>query len=158
SKYRSEFCDRARTLCERGARDIDLAAAFGVNVSTIYVWKNEFPEFREALNRAKDIADDMVEVALFRRATGYSYDTVKLNIIDGKVVETPVVDQFAPDTTACIFWLKNRRQKEWRDKQELTTEVKMERPYDLALLSQEERDTMRAMLVKAGEKRTTEAG
>ncbi len=29
----------------------------------------------------------------------------------------------APDTTACIFWLKNRKPAEWRDKQDVEMNI-----------------------------------
>jgi hypothetical protein len=33
-------------------------------------------------------------------------------------VYAPYVEHVAPDTTAAIFWLKNRRPDLWRDKQD----------------------------------------
>lgn len=98
SKYRPEFASQAEKLCRLGATNEDIADFFGVAVSCIHRWRDAHPEFRDALKDGKDEADAKVEQALFARATGYK--------------DSP------PDTTACIFWLKNRQPKKWRDKQE----------------------------------------
>jgi len=122
TKYRAEFADQARKLCQLGATDLDIANFFEVAVSTIYAWKITQPEFSEAIKRGKEVADDLVAERLFARATGYSHDAVKIFMPAG--ASAPVyanyVEHHAPDTTAAIFWLKNRRPDEWRDRQELT--------------------------------------
>lgn len=46
---------------------------------------------------------------------GYSYDAVKIFQHNGKPVKVPYVEHVPPDTTACIFWLKNRKPEAWRD-------------------------------------------
>lgn len=60
-----------------------------------------------------------MERSLFARATGYEHDEVDLRVIDKAIVETPIRKYYPPDTTAAIFWLKNRRPGEWRDKQDV---------------------------------------
>ena len=124
SKYEPVMCERARAMAERGAVDAEIAAALGVALSTLYLWRSQFPEFSEALKRGKDVADDMVEGALFRRATGYSQDAVKIMQHEGSPIEVPYVEHHPPDTTAAIFWLKNRRPKEWRDKRDVDLGVR----------------------------------
>ena len=116
SKYDPVMCERARAMAEAGAVDAEIAEALEIGLTTLYRWKAEFREFREALKRGKDVADDIVEAALFRRATGYSHDAVKIMQYEGSPIEVPYVEHHPPDTTAAIFWLKNRRSKEWRDK------------------------------------------
>ena len=122
SSYKPEFAAQAEKLCKLGATDNDIAQFFGVNVVTVWRWKDAHPEFCNALKRGKDVADDLVEQSLFRRATGYSHDAVKIMQDKGAPVVVPYVEHHAPDTTAAIFWLKNRRPEQWRDKvqQELT--------------------------------------
>jgi len=116
SKFRPEFVDQARKLAKLGATDSEAADFFDVAISTIYLWKHERPEFSEALKVGKDEADDRVAQSLYRRALGYSHDAVKIAInADGKVTEAPFTEHYPPDTTAAIFWLKNRRPEEWRD-------------------------------------------
>ena len=57
--------------------------------------------------------------SLFRRALGYDHDDVVVTSYQGDITLTPVVRHYQPDTTACIFWLKNRRPQDWRDAQQL---------------------------------------
>lgn len=118
SKYKPEFVDQAGKLCALGATDIEIADFFGVNAATLYRWKNEHPEFCESLKISKEIADDRVERSLFARANGYEHDEVDIRVVASRVVLTPIRKFYPPDTTACIFWLKNRRPDLWRDKVE----------------------------------------
>jgi hypothetical protein len=105
-------------LAELGATDVEVAEFLEVDERTIYRWKLNFPEFCQALKLGKDAADDRVEKSLYRRALGYSHDAVKI-VADAKTGESlsvPYTEHYPPDTTACIFWLKNRRREQWRDK------------------------------------------
>lgn len=117
--YRPEYVDQAEKLCKLGATDKELADFFDVNPDTIYEWKNKYPEFSESIKKGKDIADAEVADKLFKRATGYSHSAVKIFNNQGKVITAPYTEHYPPDTTAAIFWLKNRQPKKWRDKQEV---------------------------------------
>ena len=119
SKYRPEFVAQSKKLCNLGATDMEVADFFGVNVATLNRWKGEHPEFCASLKAGKASADDRVERSLFSRATGYEHDEVDIRVIMNRIVKTPIRKFYPPDTTAAIFWLKNRRPAEWRDKQEL---------------------------------------
>ena len=119
SKYRPEFVTQAEKLCKLGATDIEIADFFGINVATLKRWKHEYPEFCAAIKAAKVEADDRVERSLFSRATGYEHDEVDIRVVKDRIVKTPIRKFYPPDTTAAIFWLKNRKPAEWRDKQEL---------------------------------------
>jgi hypothetical protein len=119
-KYRADFARQAAKLCELGATDDDLAAFFAVNVRTIGRWKVEHEAFCAALKLGKGAVDDKVERSLYQRAVGYSYDTVKIFTHQGQVIRAEYREHYPPDTTAAIFWLKNRRPEEWRDKQDLS--------------------------------------
>lgn len=118
SKFKPEYASQAEKLCKLGATDADIAEFFGLNVATIYRWKHDYPEFCEALKRGKEIADNLVEQRLFQRATGYSHDDVHVSNYQGEIKLTPLVKHYPPDTVACIFWLKNRKPEQWRDKQD----------------------------------------
>lgn len=118
SKYKPEYVNQARKLCQLGATDQELADFFEVSLSTLNLWKIQHPEFSESLKSGKEQADDRVEHALYCRAMGYSHEDTDIRVIDGKVEMTPVIKHYPPDTTAAIFWLKNRRPAEWRDKVE----------------------------------------
>jgi len=120
SKYKPEFAEQARKLCVLGATDLDIANFFEVDARTIYRWKAEFEEFRQSLKRGKDEADDLVEQRLFQRATGYTHDAVRIFMPKDadEPVYAPYIEHHAPDVTAAIFWLKNRRPEQWRDRHE----------------------------------------
>lgn len=119
TKFKPEFIEQAEKLCKLGATDIEVADFFKVEVRTIYRWKAENQAFCQSLKAGKAEADDRVERSLFARATGYEHDEVDIRVIEGKVVKTPIRKIYAPDTTACIFWMKNRKPDAWRDKQEV---------------------------------------
>lgn len=120
TKYREEFVPQAQKLCQLGATDQEIADFFEVEVRTIYRWKAEHDDFCQALKAGKEVADERVERSLFQKAIGYEQEEVKIFMPSGS--ENPVYAPFraklAPDTTAAIFWLKNRRPDLWRDKTE----------------------------------------
>lgn len=116
TKYDPAFVEQARKLAALGATDREAAEFFEVNEATLHRWKHEHPEFCESLKVGKEAADARVEQSLYRRALGYSHDAVKIAInASGEVTEAPFTEHFPPDTTAAIFWLKNRDPKRWRD-------------------------------------------
>lgn len=116
SSYKPEFVGQAQKLCELGATDSDIANFFEVDVRTIYRWQSEFPAFCHALKLGKHNSDERVERSLYHRAIGFSHEAVKIFCSkDGAVTQVPYVEHVPPDTTACIFWLKNRRKDNWRD-------------------------------------------
>lgn len=117
SSYKPEFAKQAEKLCLLGATDIEMADFFEVALSTISKWKHDYPEFSEALKAGKALADERVERSLYQKAVGYTFEAVKIFMpagADGPVY-APYREHVPPDTTACIFWLKNRRQQQWRD-------------------------------------------
>lgn len=118
SKFKPEYVEQARKLCRLGATDIEIADFFEVDVRTVYRWKAENEEFCQALKIAKSEADERVERSLFARANGYEHDEVDIRVVAGGIVQTPIRKYYPPDTTAAIFWLKNRKPAEWRDKVE----------------------------------------
>lgn len=128
--YDPSFDERAAELCEGGAKDEELAEAFDVSVRTINRWKVANPTFRHAIKDAKSVADERVKRSLYHKALGVEYEEmqpIKLKRVkyeDGKrvseeeFVELVPVKKFVPaDTTAGIFWLKNRQSQHWRDVQ-----------------------------------------
>jgi len=117
--YRQEYNDLAYKYCLLGASDKDLADFFYVEESTINNWKIAHTEFMESIKRGKELADANVASRLYSRATGYEQKTDKIFQFQGNPVIVPTVEHIAPDTTAAIFWLKNRRPKDWRDKQDI---------------------------------------
>lgn len=119
--YEEAFAKQAKKLCQLGATDQELADFFEVDVRTIYRWKHDHDEFCQALKGGKDIADERVERSLYQRAIGYEQEEVKIFMPGGAAepVYAPFRAKVAPDVTAAIFWLKNRRAADWREKQEV---------------------------------------
>jgi len=117
--YRLEFCQRAADLCLHGATDFEVAQEFDVSVRTLYRWKAEHPEFRQALKVGKDLSDDRVEASLYHRAVGYSYNAIKIMQNNGAPVIVPYVEHVPPDPGAMSLWLSNRRREDWKIKQAL---------------------------------------
>ncbi|MGX2944208.1 helix-turn-helix domain-containing protein [Enterococcus alishanensis] len=103
-----------------GLTDEQIAENIGIRRPTLYAWKKSYPDISDALKRGKEVIDRQVENALLKRALGYEYkETTQELTNDGMMITKIVTKQQVPDTTAQIFWLKNRKPKEWRDKQEV---------------------------------------
>lgn len=107
------------TLLEGWARDgltdEQIANNIGISRSTLFEWRKNHQDISNALKKGKEVVDIEVENALLKRALGYNYDEITY---ENGVETKRVTKQVAPDTTAQIFWLKNRRKTQWRDKVE----------------------------------------
>jgi len=119
SKYNEGMNKIVKSLTAKGCTDKQLAIFFGVDERTITNWKKQFPLFFLSLKTGKKMIDAEVEASLFQRAIGYSLPDVHISSYEGEITITPIVKHFPPDTTAQIFWLKNRKPKQWRDKQDI---------------------------------------
>lgn len=118
SSYLPEYAEQAEKLCKLGATDKEMADFFGVSEQTLNAWKHAQPDFLESLRSGKMLADANIAARLYSRAMGYTHEAVKIAVSPtGEHHQVPYVEHYAPDTTAAIFWLKNRRPDQWRDKQ-----------------------------------------
>jgi len=123
--YSPKLCDDAKRLLKLGATDMEVADFFGVEVMTLYRWKNTYPDFCYAMSRSKDDADESVVVSLYRRATGYTHRATKIFMPAGatKPVYAPYQEHVPPDVGAAFKWLANRRPNEWRETHEVVATV-----------------------------------
>lgn len=119
-----------------GLTDEQIANNLGISKDTFYKYKKEHTDFSDSLKRGKEIVDYQVENALLKRALGYQYkETTTERVYNTKkekyemVVTKEVVKEVQPDTTAQIFWLKNRKPKEWRDKQQIEHSGEINNPF-----------------------------
>ncbi|TSP11447.1 helix-turn-helix domain-containing protein [Cupriavidus campinensis] len=116
TSYKAEYAEQAFKLCLLGATDAEMADIFGVTEQTLNNWKTSHPEFFESIKSGKAAADANVASRLYQRAMGYTHPAVKIVVVGGEIKHKPYTEHYPPDTAAGIFWLKNRRKKDWRDK------------------------------------------
>ena len=103
-----------------GLTNEQIAKNIGVNPKTIYDWMNKEPKIKQALKKGKEVVDLEVENALFKRAIGYTITIMEQKIDKDGMVHDVIRDVHVPgDVTAQIFWLKNRKKHDWRDKVEV---------------------------------------
>lgn len=125
------------TLVEGWARDgltnEQIADNLGIGKTTFYRMIKEHSELLEHLKKGKEVIDYEVENALLKRALGYKYEEKTYESIYNKELDMytekltkRVTKQVVPDTTALIFWLKNRKPKQWRDKVDIEGESNKE--------------------------------
>lgn len=107
-----------------GLTDEQIAKNIGIKRTSLYEWKKKYPDISDALKKGKEVVDRAVENALLKRALGYSYTETTKELVGTKMIVTKeVVKEVQPDTTAQIFWLKNRRSDIWRDRKDLEAKV-----------------------------------
>lgn len=99
-----------------GLTEEQIAHNMGIGTKTLYNWKNKHLPILHALKKGKEVVDRIVENALFKSAIGFEYEEDSITN-KGEVVR--VTKYQNPNTTAQIFWLKNRKPHKWRDKQHL---------------------------------------
>jgi hypothetical protein len=138
-----EEVENKLTLVTAWARDgltnEDICKNLGINVATLYRYKQIHGELCEALKNGKEIIDVTVENALYKRTQGFRYDEVtkeNMPVYDdeGKLVgyelkiTKVITKEVLPDPVSCFFWLKNRRKDQWRDKREIENVVEVKVP------------------------------
>lgn len=132
-KYQEWLTEEGLLQLEAWARDglteEQIAHNMGISRKTLYEWKSKYSDICDTLKRGKEVVDIQVENALLKRALGYSYKEVTrekiFNLETGQYELMPtkeVTKEVVPDTTAQIFWLKNRRPDMWRDKKDVSVE------------------------------------
>lgn len=134
-KYAEWLTDDALKKLEAWARDgltdEQIAARMGISVSTLYEWRKKYSEISESLKKGKEVVDIEVENALLKRALGYTYDEVTHERVGDQMVPVKIVKkEMPPDTTAQIFWLKNRKPEQWSDKKDETGNIEVTVKYD----------------------------
>lgn len=126
SSYKEEYADQAHKLALLGLTDEEMAEFFGIGITTINRWKKDYPEFQKSLKAGKVVADANVVTKLYRRATGYDYDETSTTRKGRRTICEKHTSKHQPaDTTAAIFWLKNRQPDKWRDRKEVEANVNL---------------------------------
>lgn len=121
TEYQQSYNEQAYKLCLLGATDKELGDFFNVSEQTINTWKEKHPEFLESLKSGKVEADARVARSLYKKAVGGYLVASQKAFVDrnGEEHVIDVQDEMPPDTTAAIFWLKNRQPDKWREKNEI---------------------------------------
>ena len=106
-----------------GLTDEQIAHNVGIAPRTLYRWKDKYEQISQALKKGKEVVDREVENALFKSAIGFEYEETKIikekdDMGRDRTRVEKTKKRVPPNVTAQIFWLKNRKPKEWRDRQE----------------------------------------
>ena len=155
SKYETHVKDKLILIegwARNGLTDEQIAKNLGINIATFYRYKNNYNEFCESLKKGKEVIDTEVENALLKKSLGFKEEVRKAFKIkrveyheNGKkkleyeeIIYAEDEIYIPPDTTAQIFWLKNRRPIDWRDKRDVEVSGSMEMNNPLSGLTTEE--------------------
>jgi len=151
-QFRDKYIHIVFHLCLLGATKEQIAKAFDVNIKTIDAWVDKVPDFKEAIQKGRDLADARVAHALFQSAIGYSCKetTVLTNKIrefneKGKVIRettepliVETVKNYPPNAMAAIKWLSARQPEKWSEKVQIESRLTIENQIDLSMFSLDE--------------------
>lgn len=119
-----------------GLTQEQIAKNMDISLSTFKEWKNKYPAISAVLKIGREQADYVMENSLYKKGTGFSVrvrkpiklKTVEYNREGKKIKEQEKIEYaeydeyYPPDVTAQIFWLKNRKPDDWRDRREAPPE------------------------------------
>lgn len=114
--------------CRNGLTDIDICKNLDIGKDAFIEYKKTYSELSDILKLNKEVVDTQVENALLKAAMGYTIDE---HTYEGGELTKTVVKEVAPNTTALIFWLKNRNKEAWRDTQNIDHSGKLALDVDI---------------------------
>lgn len=115
--YKPEMNEQVRKLALLGCTDDEIAGVLGVQPATLYNWKQQYPAFLESINDGKIAADAEVATRLYDRAVGQVVFTEKqFKNSEGEYEVVRLHQRVPSDPTAARFWLSNRQQDKWRNR------------------------------------------
>ncbi len=139
--YNPNFAEKAYKLALLGADERMFSIVFDVPTDAIKLWKENFPEFREAILRGQTEADANVAYALYKNATGYYYEEDVIVSFKGQSDVVRVKKYKKPDSWAANKWLEKRQKDKWAAGEKINvkkeTNIHIDK-MDLSLLSNEE--------------------
>ena len=118
TRFNEEVKRQCELLARAGWTDAQMSELIGITEQTFNNWKLKNVKFFESLKDWKAEADHSVERSLYERACGFQCPEDKIFNDNGTALIVPTIKHYPPDTTAIIFWLKNRQPNKWRDKKE----------------------------------------
>jgi hypothetical protein len=108
------YPELAFKYCLLGATDVELCELFDIAVQTLAAWRAEHPLFDRSIVEGRNVADAEVAHSLYRCATGYTREAVKIFQFQGVPVVVPYTEYYAPDVGAAKHWLGVRQRVKWR--------------------------------------------
>lgn len=134
AKYDSKYHPQiVKFMCRAGMIDTEIQKELGIAKQTFYTWRKKYPEFDEACRTSKNFVDSLVEDSLLKNALGYEAEEEKvITQIDAETGEEKLFKReiirkhIKGDTTAQIFWLKNRQKDRWSDVKKLDVNANVE--------------------------------
>lgn len=113
-----DICDKAESLAAKGLNMKQIANVLGMGRSTLFDKKARFQEFSDAIKRGQDKGVAVVVNALFEKAKGETlFEDKVVKDKDGGEKVIQISRKLSADTTACIFFLKNRG--DWKDSRDV---------------------------------------
>jgi len=124
SKYYiiQENIEKIKEWARAGFTNEEIYKSLKLSKDTFYQYLKKYPDFSDTLKNEKSIADYVAVQSLYKRVTGYEYteehteyitDDKGKKILGVKSLKK-VKKQIAPDVTAQIFWLCNRKRDIWK--------------------------------------------
>lgn len=107
---------KAESIAALGGTNEQIAKALGIGDGTLKQMRRDHPDLNAAILGGKDQADLQIVGSLFNRAKGIGRCPHCRKAILG----------LGGDTTAAIFWLKNRKPEEWRDRHDVNNSGKVD--------------------------------
>jgi hypothetical protein len=122
TKYKPEYDELAHNYRLLGATNETLGDFFSVTRRTIQNWIATHRDFADAVYRGRAVADGVVVRSLFERAKGFSHQVTRTTLYRGEERTVTNTVSYPPDTTACMFWLRNRQRQYWQARAEAPPE------------------------------------
>ncbi len=128
--YEADFPERAERFAKMGMIDTEICTQLGISKTVYYEYQQKYPEFAEAIKRGKKPINELAEEAFLKNVLGFEYEEKQseMNVDkDGNATVAKVrtiTRHFRGDTTAQIFFLKNRMPEKYKDRQEVAVDLK----------------------------------
>lgn len=98
-----------------GLPDKEICASLDVEMMVFNMWKEAFPEVKEALKKSREDTDCRVAEALLKLCIGYEEEDLKLFHNKGEVIEHYYLKKYQPSMSAIKLWLETKQKGIWNN-------------------------------------------